>query len=153
VAGIALLGKAVTELAKKMVESQRELAKFSPQLAGAFAESDIRDLTRKIESSQRTGQSTADLMEALSDFKDTIQPILDVIKVVISKVLTVLVKGFTTLVHVISLGLVTLKGVAGLLEDESKKKQRTLLEPERFLVDLAQGNFHKRRDPLFAFGG
>lgn len=72
-----------------LVESQRNISRFSGVLSQSFAQADRRSLVRGIESGNRTGGATADLSSAMQDLADQIQPIKDTVTIGMARGLTV----------------------------------------------------------------
>jgi hypothetical protein len=110
-AAIGGLASSATELSKMpirlkdwseaLIESQRHLSRFSPALAQAVAQSDVRGLRRDIGSAQVTGSTTAELMKSVDGLKDALQPLKDQLTVGLGAVLSQLVQTLTMLVPLV----------------------------------------------------
>jgi len=60
-----------------LLNSRKELVKYSPEYAIAQAEMTVGQIERQMESAQRTGPQALELARSLEGLKDTLQPIRD----------------------------------------------------------------------------
>lgn len=81
-------------------ESQRHLMMFNGQMAGAFMQSEMRDMMRDIKSARGTSGSTSDLMSALSDFKDELRPFGDAVTNTLNRIVQILLLSGTSVIKI-----------------------------------------------------
>jgi hypothetical protein len=68
------LPKAIYSWANSMLASQREIAKFSPELTAVFARFDVRQLQQEREFGRGTADTTGLLAEQMSDLNESLLP-------------------------------------------------------------------------------
>jgi hypothetical protein len=90
--GMADLGAEVVKLPGMLVDwsdaliaSADNIKQFSSVLANAFAVAELRTMRRDFESAQRTGDASANLIDARQDLADTLQPVKDQVTNTLSK--------------------------------------------------------------------
>ena len=71
------LPAAIKHWTDSLVDSQRHLQNFSGVIANAFQEAQVRQAVRDIQSGQRTGNTTKELIDAQQAFEDMLQPYRD----------------------------------------------------------------------------
>lgn len=81
----------VKDWGEALVTSQGTIAKFSGALSRAFAQRDLSQMRRDIQSAQYTGAGTADLSESLNKLYDGLRPLKDQLTIATSGVLRELV--------------------------------------------------------------
>lgn len=90
--GVADVGAELIKLPGMLVQwgdaligSADQIKEFSSVLANAFAVAELRTMQRQFGSAQRTGEASANLIDARQDLADTLQPIKDSTTNVLSK--------------------------------------------------------------------
>ena len=80
--------EALGSLADGLSQRAKKLENFSPEIAGAEARADVRELLREIREAQQLGGKYAEMIEAKENFKDTISDAFMPIKEFLLKVVT-----------------------------------------------------------------
>lgn len=95
------LGDAIKNWTESLVESQRELARFSPSIARAVALLDRQQLQLSRQSAQATGGSTMFATKGLMGLKSEMQPLLDTATTIKNILAGTLVRGMSLAVTAI----------------------------------------------------
>ena len=91
---------AIMEWGDALAASQKELMAFNAEIAFATVESERREILRKIEKGEATGESTRDMVLALETLKDELAPLKNITTNAMNKLVTAWLRGVTIMYNI-----------------------------------------------------
>lgn len=118
---VAVMPARIRDWAEALKESQRQLSQFSGVLAGAIAESDIKQVMRDIRMANETASSGREQIVAFDELKDALFPVEKALTIGINDTMTAMSKEVTKLVNDYAPDIVgSIKLMAGFLKEMVK---------------------------------